>query len=220
MAEILAEKGVAFELSAFSSGEDLLAYLENGSAVFDLFLLDIFMKEINGIDTAKAIRRFSESAAIIFTTSSGQHVFSGYEVQALQYLLKPIGRQALAAALSVDLKRRFDNRFFIFKSTGMTQKVPYSEIEYFESSVNSVKLVTKQASYKIYDQISNFETLLPRLSFCRCHRGFIINFRQVAKMNALSFITESGTVIPIGKTYADTVGNAFLNYIDSGEDTL
>ena len=212
VSEILESKGVRFEISAFSSGEELLACIGGGSASFNLYLLDIFMKEINGMDTAKAIRRTSESAAIIFTTASKRYVFSGYEVQALQYLLKPVGLQALSAALTVDLKRLYENRYFVFKSGGMTQKVLYDDIEYLESTLKSVKLVAKQGSYEIYDQISNLENVLPRLSFCRCHRGFIINFRHVSSMNARVITTISGEEIPIGKTYT-AVSRAFLNFI-------
>lgn len=218
VSDILKGRGVDFDIAAFPSGEALLSHISEKPAAFDLFLLDIFMKEINGMDTAKAIRCTNDSAAIIFTTASERYVFSGYEVQALQYLLKPIDRQALSAALAVDLKRRYENRYFVFKSGGMTQKVLYSDIEYLESTVNSVKLVTRQGAYKIYDQISNLENELPRMSFCRCHRGFIVNFRQVSKMNAQSFTTDQGTLIPIGKTYTKAVGEAFLNYIDSSDE--
>ena len=218
VSEILKVRGIDFDIAAFSSGEALLSHIDEKSAAFDLFLLDIFMKEINGVDTAKAIRLVSDSAAIIFTTASEQYVFSGYEVQALQYLLKPINPQALSAALTVDLKRRYENRYFIFKTGGGTQKVPYDEIEYLESTLKSVRLVAKQGTYEIYDQISNIEGILPKLSFCRCHRGFIVNFRQVAKMTAQSITTLQGTLIPIGKTYSSSTNRAFLNYIGgSGE---
>lgn len=218
VSEILSSKGVDFGIAAFSSGEELLSHIREKSVSFDLFLLDIFMKEINGVDTAKAIRQTTDTAAIIFTTASEQYVFSGYEVQALQYLLKPINRQALSAALMVDLKRRLENRYFVFKSRGMTQKVPYDDIEYLESSLKSVRLVTKQGIYEIYDQISNVEINLPKLSFCRCHRGFIINFKQVSKMSAQSLTTLGGTVIPIGKTYARFTNRAFLNYIGGSDE--
>ncbi|MHB1404646.1 MAG: LytR/AlgR family response regulator transcription factor [Desulfitobacteriaceae bacterium] len=218
VAEILHGSGVAVEIAAFPSGEALLSDLNENPAGFDLIFLDIFMQEINGIETAKAIRRINDSSTIIFTTASEQYVFAGYEVQALQYLLKPINRQALAAALRIDLKRRFANRYFVCKSGGMTQKVPYDDIEYFESSLKSIKLVAKQGVYEIYAKISDIENSLPKLSFCRCHRGFIINFRQVAKMNAQFLTTVGGTVIPIGKTYAKATNRAFLNYIGGSDE--
>ena len=216
VAEILKDSGLDFYIAAFPSGEALLSYITEKFASFDLFLLDIFMEEINGVDTAKALRLTNDSAAIIFTTVNEQYVFSGYEVQALQYLLKPVNSQALSAALTLDLKRRYKNRDFVFKSGGMTQKVPYDDIEYLESKLKSVKLVAKQGTYEIYQQISGIEGILPKISFCRCHRSYIINFRQVSKMNARSFITVSGNVIPIGRTYVGTTSNAFLNYIVGG----
>ncbi len=217
VAGVLQNSGVGFEITAFASGESLLNHIYDKSAGFDMIFLDIFMQDLNGMDTAKAIRQHSDSTAIIFTTASDRYVFSGYEVQALQYLLKPINVQALSAALMLDLKRRFENRYFLFKSQGMTNKVLYDEIEYFESTLKSVKLVLKQDVYEIHIRISDIENLLPQLSFCRCHRGFIINFKHVAKMNAQSLTTVQGTVIPIGKTYAKAANRAFLNYIGSSD---
>lgn len=173
------------------------------------------MKEINGIDTAKAIRRTNDSTAIIFTTASEQYVLSGYEVQALQYLLKPIDKRALSVALMIDLKRRFENWYFVFKSNGMTYKVHYDEIEYFESVAKLVRLITKGKVYEIYARISDIEESLPKTNFCRCHRGFIVNWKEVAKMNAQFITTISGHVVPIGKTYAKDTNRAFLNYIGS-----
>ncbi|ACV63156.1 two component transcriptional regulator, LytTR family [Desulfofarcimen acetoxidans DSM 771] len=215
---ILHNTGVAFDIEVFFSGEALLNCINEEPAGFDLIFLDIFMKEINGIDTARAIRLTNNYVAIIFTTVSGQYVYTGYEVQALQYLLKPINTQALATALLVDLKRRFENRYFVFKSRGMTHKVPYDDIEFFESTLKSVNLVAKQGIYEINSGISGMESSLPKLNFCRCHRGFIINFKQVSMMNAQFFTTLSGTLIPIGKTYAKAVNRAFLNYIGSSDE--
>lgn len=218
VSEIMKDRGVNYDIATFPSGEALLNHICENSTEFDLFLLDIFMKEINGVETAKAIRLTNDSASIIFTTVSGQHVFSGYEVQALQYLLKPINWQALSTALTIDLKRRFENRYFVFKSGGMTQKVPYDDIEYLESMLKSVKLVSRQGVYEIYNKISNIEAILPKLSFCRCHRGFVVNFRQVSKINAQFITTIRGTVIPIGKTYSRATSRAFLNYIGGSDE--
>jgi DNA-binding LytR/AlgR family response regulator len=218
VSEILKNSGVTFDIASFPSGEALLSCINEKSAGFDLIFLDIFMKEINGIDTAKAIRLTNDSAAIIFITASGQYVYTGYEVQALQYLLKPIDRQTLAAALKVDLKRRFENRYFVFKSGGTTHKVPFDDIEYIESTLKSVKLVAKQGVYEIHAGISDMEGSLPKLSFCRCHRGFIVNLKQVSGMSGQSLTTVRGTVIPVGKTYSGSTNRAFLNYIGGSDE--
>lgn len=196
----------------------LLSYIKGGKNSFDLLLLDIFMKKVNGIDVAKSIRLTNDSAGIIFITSSEQYVFSGYEVQALQYLLKPINSKALSSAIMFDLKRRYENKYFVFKTKGVTQKVSFDDIEYMESTLKSTKMVTKQGVYEIYEKISNIEDILPKLNFCRCHRGFIINFRQVSKISTQSITTLSGTLIPIGKTYAKTTNHAFLNYIGEANE--
>lgn len=218
VAKLLTARDIAYDISLFSSGEMLLDVIGKTDAAFALYFLDIYMAALNGIDTAKAIRRADDSAAIIFTTSSERHVFSGYEVQALQYLLKPIDEQALAAALTVDLKKRFGNRYFVFKSGGMTQKILYDDIEYIESMLKSVRLISSQGIYELYGLISGIENMLPRVCFFRCHRGFIVNFKHVSRLNGHTIVTAQGTQIPISKTYAKATNRAFLNYIGGRDE--
>ena len=218
IAAILSDLGIQYHIVTFSSGEDLLQYMNENSTDFAMIFLDIVMKEKNGIDTAKAIRRINDKTGIIFTTFSDQYVFTGYEVHALQYLLKPINPTMLAEALSFDMKRRLVNQYFVFRSSAVTHKVPYDDIEYFESALKLVKVVTKQGDYHFYAQLSNIETSLPKPFYCRCHRAFIVNLKKVAAINSYSITTASGHTIPIGKLYAKPVSQAFLRYMADNED--
>ena len=84
IAAILSDLGIQYHIVTFSSGEDLLQYMNENSTDFAMIFLDIVMKEKNGIDTAKAIRRINDKTGIIFTTFSDQYVFTGYEVHALK----------------------------------------------------------------------------------------------------------------------------------------
>lgn len=210
---ILQERNIAFAIHLFSSGEMLVEDLNKNNEGYDVYFLDIYMKEMNGLDTARAIRRTSHNAAIIMTTSSEKHVFFGYEVQALQYLIKPIDIKTLTSALTVDLKRRYENRFLVFKSAGIIKKVPYDEIQYFESMVKTVRIVSTNGTLEFLGLISDLENTLPKLSFFRCHRGFIINFKYISQISANTIVTSNGAHIPIGKTYARAVSRAFLDFI-------
>lgn len=210
---ILENSDTDYNITEFFSAETLLQYVQANTDYIDLIFLDIFMQSINGVDAARIIRQNNDAVAIIFISSSDQHVFSGYEVQALQYLLKPVNFESLSKALLHDLKKRFAGHSLVFKASGMTCQVPFENIEYIESMLKSVKLVEKNGVHEIYIKISDLENSLPRESFCRCHRSFIVNFKHVAGMNAQSLTIVSGASIPIGKTYTKTVNRAFLNYI-------
>lgn len=209
---ILQNLSIEHEIISFVAGEDLLYHMDNAAAPFDIAFLDIITERLNGIETAKAIRRMSDTTAIIFTTVSDQFVLSGYAVQALQYLLKPVDPSLLAAALMYDVKKRLGDQYFVFKVNAVTQRVRYDDIVYLESMLKMLKLVSTQGTHNFYALLSDVENNLPA-SFFRCHRGFIVNFRQVAAINSQSITTFTGHVVPIGRTYAKETNRAFLRYM-------
>ena len=85
--EIFQNKNITFSYDEFESAEDFLASYESG--LYDLCFLDIYMKNMNGMDAAREIRKLDPDLAIVFLTSSPDYVYEGYEVQALRYLMKP-----------------------------------------------------------------------------------------------------------------------------------
>ena len=87
--DCLAEMDLDGRVTEFDDGEPLCAAYESGEAGFDLILLDITMKRCDGLSAAKRIRETDRDVMIVFITASAEYVFSGYEVRAFRYLLKP-----------------------------------------------------------------------------------------------------------------------------------
>ena len=203
---------IEHEIITFAAGEDLLYHMDHAAAPFDMAFLDIITERLNGIETAKAIRRMNDTTAIIFTTVSDQFVLSGYAVQALQYLLKPVDPSLLTDALLYDVKKRLGDQYFVFKVNTWTQRVRFDDIVYLESMMKTLKLVTTQGTHHFHALLSDVEDSLPA-SFFRCHRGFIVNFRQIAAISAHTITTFTGHEIPIGRTYTKETNRAFLRYM-------
>ena len=78
----------------FECGEDLVEKYESGKQKYDLLILDIYMKYMDGMDAAKRIRRYDRNAAIIFLTTTPDYAVESYEVRATDYLLKPVSEGA------------------------------------------------------------------------------------------------------------------------------
>lgn len=210
---ILKEKGIDFSIIQCSTGEELLRELEQGMQPMNMIFLDILMGELNGIDTARNIRQKDSQASIVFITSTDQYVFSGYEVQALQYLMKPIQEQQLSQILQFDLRRRFNKQYFTFRIKLTTYHIAHEEILFLESDLKATKLSSKSGTYRLPMRISELETYLPKATFCRCHRGFIVNLGYITDINSKMLTLDQTTQIPIGKIYAEATKHAFLSYI-------
>ncbi|ASK31182.1 DNA-binding response regulator [Chryseobacterium sp. T16E-39] len=168
----------------------------------DLMFLDIEMPDLNGIDFLKTLHTKPKT---IFTTAYREFAIEGFELEAVDYLLKPISFERFFR--SVDRVLRKDSteteheEFVILRSGGLQRKIMLADIIYFESSGNDVKVFLKgNADIIAKDKISELESVLSGKGFIRVHRSFMINSRYVTAFNNDEVIVE-GNSIPVGRTY-------------------
>ena len=98
------ERGAELKTSAFSSGNDLIDAVRGGER-FDIFLLDIIMNGMNGLETAVVLRSSGCDGHVIFLTASPEYAVASYEVNALYYMLKPIDRDKLFKILDLAVSK-------------------------------------------------------------------------------------------------------------------
>ncbi|HFQ6525615.1 TPA: response regulator [Clostridioides difficile] len=121
----------SYNISLFKSGEELL---DNYPDDLDILLLDILMKKINGIDTAKKIREFDSNVEIIFITSLLEYALQGYEVKAFRYILKPIEYEQLSINIiqCLDDINNKASKFVYIKCNSDIVKIDIESILYIE----------------------------------------------------------------------------------------
>lgn len=195
------------ELAAsFTNAFDAIAYLQQNKV--DLLFLDIKMPDINGMDLLKTL---SKPPMVIFTTAYSEHAVQSFELDAVDYLLKPFSLSRFLKACN-KAKELYDLRNlnagtktdFIFIKDGYEQvKVSFSDISYIEASGNYTQLHLKND--KILSSritINDLADLLPKDEFIRTHRAYIISKSKITKYDRSQVWLED-RVIPIGVTYAD-----------------
>jgi DNA-binding LytR/AlgR family response regulator len=171
---------------------------------FDCLFLDIDMGEgVSGMALAQKIRETDDRVAIVFVTALTDYVFSGYKVHALDYLIKPVKQNDLAAILAQvhgtaeDLRK---NALFIKTSTDR-MRIPFEEIFYAESHLHYIDIHTANGVQRIREGISNIEKLLPADKFARVHRSFIVNLTHVKTANRNDVTLRCDKSIPVGRKY-------------------
>jgi len=178
----------------------------------DLVFLDINMPEISGISFAQSI---NSNIKIIFTTAYRDYAVEGFELQAVDYLLKPISFERLLKAVNTyfdvysnnqnDIKNGHDHSPFMFvRSERIMVKINFSDIIYIESFSDYIKIHSPNKTIITRENISAIEAKLPKDQFIRIHRSYIISFKNIT-----SFTNEQVTVleksIPIGRSYKTKV---------------
>lgn len=175
---ILKEITNQFEIIEFNCGEDLI---ENYSENIDIFFLDIEMKKLTGMDVARRIRERNDKSEIIFTTGLIDYIHDGYEVRAYRYLLKPIEFEKLKKHVNACIKDiiRKNGNNLIVQIKGEIHNIKIDDIIFVEVINKDIMIHTKKQIYNTKTCMKKIEKELERYNFYRCHKGFLINIKQI-----------------------------------------
>lgn len=204
----------------FSSGETAVKWLSAHPGEIDLLFLDVEMKELNGMDAARKIRRFDENLMIVFVTGYTDYVFEGYQVNALDYLIKPPDKIRLKAVME-RIRRQLESKeqdTFIFHNTEGTFRFPIKDIEYFYSDRRQVRGVYLGREYPFYGKLDEVEKNL-KGKFVRTHQRYLVNPDKVSHIGSAQVILE-GKKIPISRSMKEEATRKLAMGIMGGEDSV
>jgi len=206
----------SFDVEQFTSGEQLLNY--NG--YFDVIFLDIKLKNLSGIDTAKELRKTNIKSKIIFVTSFKEYVFEAFDVCAFHYLLKPVSEEKISSILSKILYEvpsdDLNNLYIIIKKGKDTIKILLDKIYFFEVQNRIISIHTKDSTIEYYNKISNIEASIPKNNFFRCHRSYIVNLKYVKRFCKTEILLDNDEKILLSKNKYSEFSEAFLKYLKKG----
>ena len=195
--EILEEMKVPCIIRQFQSGGELLQAVES----FDIVFLDIIMQDLDGMKTAQFLRKQAFDKMLIFISSSREYVFEAYDVEAFQYLLKPVGDRKLKSVLrrAVLKTKSRSQEFIIVSRERQKKKLFLDDIYYFEIKGRMVYAHVAEGIFTYYEQIGELEDKLQDYGFFRCHKSYLINLKYVDGYNRQEAILENGEKIVIAK---------------------
>jgi DNA-binding LytR/AlgR family response regulator len=190
------------------------AFNQINSNQIDLIFLDINMPEISGLSFAKSINK---NIKVIFTTAYREYAIDGFNLQAVDYLLKPISFERLLQAVNKyigesnvevvnsSLEIQQEKVDFIFvRADRKMMKINFSEINYIESFSDYLKFHLDDKIIVTRETITSIEAKLPKTNFLRIHRSFIV---CIAKINSFTneFIEVNEKALPISRSYKKDV---------------
>ena len=180
----------------------------------DLIFLDINMPDISGLSFAKSINK---NIKIIFTTAYREYAVDGFDLQAVDYLLKPISFERFLKAVNKYLDENLhtatvseehviteSNDFIFVRSERKMVKINFSDITYIESLCDYIKIHLHDKTVITREPISSIEIKLPQGNFLRVHRSFIVSLKNIASFTNET-IEINGHEIPISRSYKESV---------------
>lgn len=204
--------GADYQIFEYDSGEALMRDQE--AQWLDILFLDIEMKNLNGMDTAKALRRQNSHTLLVFVTAYPDFVFQGYEVHAFHYILKPYEEQkiknVLAQALA-ELGKNAEQSFILEQKSG-TSKIPMKKIIAFSSNKRKVMISLENGDkLDFYGKLDTVAEDLPDY-FVRCHNRHLVNLNFVTALEKNSCICKNHT-FPVSRAYRNTLEIAFARLL-------
>ncbi|CEH34827.1 LytR/AlgR family response regulator transcription factor [Romboutsia lituseburensis] len=213
--QILNQISNKYEILFFNSGE---ALFKNYPQNIDIFLLDIHMDELNGMEVAKRIRQIDKKEVeIIFTTSLIEYIQEGYEVRAYRYLLKPIKLENLKKHIISCVKEvnRNKSSYIAINEKNDAYKLKISDITYIEIQKREMTIHTINKDYIINSSMSKMENELSKYNFYRCHKSFMVNIDFIKNIKQYVAILENKEEVPISRYKFKDTKARFLSHLGS-----
>jgi DNA-binding LytR/AlgR family response regulator len=206
--EIAKKYGISVDVETVESGNKLVFYMDTKYSKVDLVYMDYNMPGMNGAQTARMLRENGFVADIVFNTKDESHALDGYDVGALDYLLKDKSDRAkfervfLRAARHV---RKKGTEFVTFSCCGEQRNIDIDDILYFE--VQQQKVIVHYfkddttEKFEFYSTLTQISNQLSANGFYRCHRSYLVALKYVYKKTSREIEMVNGDIIPIGREY-------------------
>lgn len=203
------EQGCTFLITRFENGDQFLARYQ---PIYDIVFMDIMMPGINGLDAARELRKTDVNVALIFVTNMARFAIRGYEVEAFDFVVKPVTYQHFVIKLSRVLAKLNNEQrgTFIFLNLpeGKKRLAP-AQIRYVEVSGHKLTYHTAEGDYVVYASMKSAEEQLNPQVFCRCNNCYLVNLNYVTAIDGL-WVTLGETSLQISRSRK----NAFVRQLN------
>lgn len=206
------EKNVFFQIKVFHASFD---FLEEYHGEYDVIFLDIEMPGCNGMEVAKEIRTRDQAVGIIFVTSMAQYAIEGYEVNAIDFMVKPVRYFNFATKLEKALRffQIHKQQDILIHGKHGVYRLAASEIIYIEKDRDYLVFQTQQDIFRERGSIKEIKKRLGELPFSECTSGCLVNLSYVKRIGKDSIFLMSGMELPLSRRLKKQFSEEYIHYM-------
>lgn len=203
------ERKYQINTDIFDSAEAFLFHYD-GNKDYDILLLDIEMKKMDGVTLAREIRKTNKSVQIVFITGYSDYIADGYDVEALHYLMKPLKEEKLFVVLDRAVNRIIQNeKYLLLNYYDETIRIPLHEIVYIDVDRNYVTIHSNQ-DYTIKKTLGKIEKELDK-RFFRIGRSVIVNLKYISRVTKTDVFLANNTILQLPRGVYDSLNRAIID---------
>lgn len=206
--------GEEFSVSVFGSA---IEFLTNYKPIYDIVFMDIELPGLNGMDASRKLREFDKNVTLVFVTNLAQYAVKGYEVDALDFIVKPVSFDNFYLKLQRALDRVKMNKevsLSIPTSSGLTI-ISASRLKYIDVMKHSLVFHTLDGDYETYGTLKQYESKLDPRLFVRCNSCFLVNLQYVQSLKDY-FVKVGGDELTISHPKKKDFVKALNEYLGRG----
>lgn len=211
--QVLENLNTDYNIDEYSDGQELV----QSEIFYDMVFLDIKMKKLDGIETAKEIKKINPNVIIVFLTSFDNYVYEAFDVEAFNYIVKPIEDKRLNDVLMLALNKintcNENKGDLIIHRDKSIVKIKINNIIYADVYDRIVTLHLKNAKIEYYSRLKNLEKELKEKDFFRCHKSYIVNLMHVMRFDKNQILLDNDEVIPISRRNYNSFSKEIIKYI-------
>ena len=204
-------------IDVYYSGKAILSHNVMLSE-YDIFFLDINMKEIDGIEVAANVRPLCQDSFIVFVTAYVKYSLEGYKFDAIRYLVK--GNENFEASLyecmdAIMQKKSYKEKTLTLDFRDETKKIHMDDIIYIESQLHNVLFhldENKENVYILSSTLDKVEKMVKEHTFVRIHKSFLVNMKYVKNVKNSKVFLFDGKELPVPRPKYRTVKEAYIKY--------
>ncbi|MFR3558575.1 MAG: LytR/AlgR family response regulator transcription factor [Paraclostridium sordellii] len=198
------------DIYVYESGEELI----NSDKEFHIIFLDIDMKGLDGIETAKKLRKYDEKVKIIYVTNYTDYTYSAFSVHAFGYLVKPLNKKELHNQLDEALSytEEISKNLEFITSDGVI-RIDTNSIYYFEYEQRKVIMKTIDKNYVLKKKISEIGKDIQDYGFEMPHKSFVVNLYNIKTIKGYDVHMMDGSVIPLSQKKSSQFRDSLNRYL-------
>lgn len=189
-------------------------FLSRYKPIYDIVFMEIELPGLNGMDAAKRLRSMDSNVVLVFVTAFARYAIRGYEVDALDFVLKPLNYYAFSLKLERAIQRahqRTEEQIVLKTSNGVL-RLEIRQIFYLETKSRMLYYHTATGVYSVRSSLQSAEQVLMAYSFAKCNQCYLVNLQHVTDVRD-DYVVVAGTKLEISRRNRKTFLDAVVAYI-------
>ena len=204
-------QGLDVSLDEFDRADKFLAQYKQ---VYDIILMDIELPGLDGMEAAKRLRKLDTDVVLVFVTALARYAIRGYEVDALDFVLKPLNYYAFSLKLerAIQRVRQRSSERIMLKTSGGMHCLEIRQIHYLETKSRMLYYHTSTGVYSVRSSMQSAVEQLAGYSFAKCNQCYLVNLQHVTDVRD-DHVTVAGTMLEISRRNRKAFLDAVVAYI-------